>query len=71
MMQESECNFGVFCGLEGIEKPDTTIYEIALERIGNIAPEEALHIGDSMLKDYGRPINCLIWSAVDECLKMV
>ncbi|KAF2287086.1 hypothetical protein GH714_038066 [Hevea brasiliensis] len=28
------------------------IYEIALERAGNIAPEEALHIGDSMRKDY-------------------
>lgn len=28
------------------------MYEIALARAGNIAPEEALHIGDSMRKDY-------------------
>lgn len=42
----------MFSGLEGVEKPDPRIYEIALERAGNIAPEEALHIGDSMRKDY-------------------
>lgn len=42
----------MFSGLEGIEKPDPRLYEIALERAGNIAPEEALHIGDSMRKDY-------------------
>lgn len=48
----SEWDFGVFSGLEGIEKPDPRLYEIALERAGNIAPEEALHIGDSMRKDY-------------------
>ncbi|GAU35261.1 hypothetical protein TSUD_323980 [Trifolium subterraneum] len=36
----------------GVEKPDPRIYEIALERAGNIAPEETLHIGDSMRKDY-------------------
>jgi len=35
-----------------VEKPNPRIYEIALERAGNIAPEEALHIGDSMRKDY-------------------
>ncbi|KAL3616652.1 hypothetical protein CASFOL_039046 [Castilleja foliolosa] len=28
------------------------MYEIALERAGKIAPEEALHIGDSMRQDY-------------------
>ncbi|KAI3440288.1 uncharacterized protein J3R85_003922 [Psidium guajava] len=50
--QGSEWDFGVFSGLEGVEKPDPRIYEIALERAGNIAPEEALHIGDSMRKDY-------------------
>lgn len=50
--QGSEWDFGVFSGLEGIEKPDPKIYEIALERAGIIAPEEALHIGDSMRKDY-------------------
>ncbi|KAL8508663.1 hypothetical protein ACS0TY_019059 [Phlomoides rotata] len=48
----SEWDFGVFSGLEGVEKPDPRIYEIALARAGNIAPEEALHIGDSMRKDY-------------------
>lgn len=50
--QGSEWDFGVFSGLEGIEKPDPKLYKIALERAGNIAPEEALHIGDSMRKDY-------------------
>lgn len=42
----------MFSGLEGIEKPDPRIYKIALERAGNIAPEETLHIGDSIRKDY-------------------
>ncbi|CAK7335931.1 unnamed protein product [Dovyalis caffra] len=50
--QGSEWDFGVFSGLEGVEKPDPRIYKIALERAGNIAPEVALHIGDSMRKDY-------------------
>ncbi|XP_008812446.2 haloacid dehalogenase-like hydrolase domain-containing protein 3 [Phoenix dactylifera] len=50
--QGSEWDFGVFSGLVGVEKPDPRIYEIALEKAGNIAPEEALHIGDSMRKDY-------------------
>ncbi|KAM5587045.1 hypothetical protein ABKV19_005809 [Rosa sericea] len=50
--QGSEWDFGVFSGLEGVEKPDPRIYEIALERAGNIKPEEVLHIGDSMRKDY-------------------
>ncbi|XP_021901688.1 haloacid dehalogenase-like hydrolase domain-containing protein 3 [Carica papaya] len=48
----SEWDFGVFSGLEGVEKPNPKIYEIALMRAGNIAPEETLHIGDSMRKDY-------------------
>ncbi|KAF6136587.1 hypothetical protein GIB67_016043 [Kingdonia uniflora] len=48
----TEWDFGVFSGLEGIEKPDPSIYELALARAGNIAPAEALHIGDSMRKDY-------------------
>lgn len=51
-MQGSEWDFGVFSGLEGVEKPNPRIYEIALERAGNINPQEALHIGDSMRKDY-------------------
>lgn len=42
----------MFSGLEGVKKPDPKIYKIALERAGNFAPEEALHIGDSMHKDY-------------------
>ncbi|KZV54910.1 haloacid dehalogenase-like hydrolase domain-containing protein 3 [Dorcoceras hygrometricum] len=50
--QGSEWDFGVFSGLEGVEKPDPRMYQIALERAGNIAPTEALHIGDSMRKDY-------------------
>ena len=51
VVQGSEWDFGVFSGLEGVEKPDTRIYEIALERAG-VAPEEVLHTGDSMRKDY-------------------
>ncbi|KAB1227930.1 hypothetical protein CJ030_MR1G013810 [Morella rubra] len=47
-----EWDFGVFFRLEGVEKPNPRIYEIALERAGNIAPKEVLHIGDSMRKDY-------------------
>lgn len=50
--QGPEYDFGVFSGLEGVEKPDPRIYEIALERAGNVAPEETLHIGDSYRKDY-------------------
>ncbi|KAF5475334.1 hypothetical protein F2P56_007146 [Juglans regia] len=51
-IQGSEWDFGVFSGLEGVEKPDPRIYEIVLKRAGDIAPEEVLHIGDSMRKDY-------------------
>lgn len=51
-IQGSQWDFGVFSGLEGVEKPNPKIYEIALEKAGNIPPEEALHIGDSMRKDY-------------------
>lgn len=42
----------MFSGIEGVEKPNPKIYEIALQKAGNVAPEEALHIGDSMWKDY-------------------
>ena len=42
----------MFSGIVGVEKPNPRIYKIALEMAGNIAPEEALHIGDSMRKDY-------------------
>lgn len=51
-VQGSEWDFGVFSGLEGVEKPDPRIYKIAIERAGNIAPEEILHIGDSLRKDF-------------------
>ncbi|CAL9130967.1 unnamed protein product [Musa textilis] len=50
--QGSEWDFGVFSGIEGVEKPDPRIYEIALEKAGHIAAAEAVHIGDSMRKDY-------------------
>ncbi|XP_042470808.1 haloacid dehalogenase-like hydrolase domain-containing protein 3 [Zingiber officinale] len=50
--QGSEWDFSVFSGIVGVEKPDPRIYEIALEKAGNIAPEKALHIGDSIRKDY-------------------
>ncbi|XP_047076879.1 haloacid dehalogenase-like hydrolase domain-containing protein 3 [Lolium rigidum] len=52
MNQGSEWDFGVFSGVAGVEKPDRRIYEMALEAAGGVAPEQALHIGDSMSKDY-------------------
>jgi putative hydrolase of the HAD superfamily len=36
----------IISGIEGVEKPDPEIYEIALERAG-VAPENAVHVGDS------------------------
>ncbi|KAJ0252630.1 hypothetical protein HA466_0118050 [Hirschfeldia incana] len=52
-LNKREWDFGVFSGMEGIEKPDPRIYKLALERAGNnIAPGEVLHIGDSMRTDY-------------------
>ena len=36
----------IISGVEGVEKPDPRIYEIALERAG-VAPENAVHVGDS------------------------
>lgn len=50
--QRSEWDFGVFSGVVGVEKPDRRIYEMALETAGGVAPEQALHIGDSLEKDY-------------------
>lgn len=52
LKQGSEWDFGVFSGCVGVEKPNPRIYEIALEMAGKVAPEEALHIGDSIRKDY-------------------
>jgi putative hydrolase of the HAD superfamily len=40
----------IISGLEGIEKPDPGIYELALERAGT-APKAALHVGDSFSMD--------------------
>ncbi|CAN6237277.1 unnamed protein product [Urochloa humidicola] len=50
--QGSEWDFGVFSGVAGVEKPDRRIYEAALEAAGGVAAAEALHIGDSLRKDY-------------------
>ncbi|XP_073396547.1 uncharacterized protein [Physcomitrium patens] len=50
--QGSEWDFGLFSGIVGIEKPDPRIFEIALKKAGGVAPEHALHIGDSLVKDY-------------------
>ena len=36
----------IISGIEGIEKPDPGIYELALEKAG-VAPENAVHVGDS------------------------
>jgi putative hydrolase of the HAD superfamily len=40
----------VISGVEGVEKPDPLIYEIAIERVG-IRPETAVHVGDSVVAD--------------------
>lgn len=42
----------MFSGIVGVEKPDRRMYEAALEMAGGVAAAEALHIGDSMRKDY-------------------
>lgn len=36
----------VISGIEGVEKPDASIYRRALEKAG-VAPEQAVHVGDS------------------------
>jgi len=40
----------VVSSLEGISKPDTGIFRIALERLGT-RPEETVHVGDSLRDD--------------------
>lgn len=40
----------VISGLEGLEKPDVRIYELAIARAG-VEPQRAVHIGDSMAMD--------------------
>lgn len=52
-MQGEEWDFGVFSGIEGVQKPDPEIFKIALKRANQgILPEQALHIGDSLQKDF-------------------
>lgn len=51
-MQGSEWDFGVFSGIEGVEKPNPEMFKIAMARAGNVLPEEMLHIGDSLRKDF-------------------
>lgn len=36
----------VISGVEGVEKPDPAIYELAIQRAG-VAPDESVHVGDS------------------------
>jgi REG-2-like HAD superfamily hydrolase len=50
--QGSEWDFGVFSGIVGFEKPDPRIFEAALQKAGGVAPDQVLHIGDSLRKDY-------------------
>lgn len=52
VLQGSEWDFGVFSGIVGFEKPDPRIFEAALQKAGGVAPDQALHIGDSLRKDY-------------------
>lgn len=40
----------VISGVEGVEKPDVRMYEVALERAG-VEPEAAVHVGDSIVFD--------------------
>jgi putative hydrolase of the HAD superfamily len=40
----------VISGVEGVEKPDPRIYEIAIARVG-VKPESAVHVGDSVAAD--------------------
>lgn len=40
----------VISGLEGVEKPDVRIYELAIARAG-VEPQRAVHIGDSIAMD--------------------
>lgn len=40
----------IISGLEGVEKPDPKIFELALERVG-VQPHRAVHVGDSPAMD--------------------
>lgn len=45
----------VISGVEGIEKPDPAIFELALERAG-LRPEEAVYVGDVPAFDVDPPV---------------
>jgi putative hydrolase of the HAD superfamily len=47
----------IISGVEGVEKPDPRIYELALERAG-VSAEQAVHVGDSPEMDV-RPASSL------------
>jgi len=44
----------VISGLEGVEKPDPHIYELAMERAG-VSPEESVYVGDNPEFDVDPP----------------
>lgn len=46
----------VISGLEGVEKPDPAIFELALER-GGLSPGEALYVGDIPELDVDPPLS--------------
>lgn len=45
----------VISGVEGVEKPDRAIFELALER-GGLSPEEAVYVGDVPEFDVAPPL---------------
>lgn len=38
-------------GVVGVSKPDPEIFRLALERLGGVAPERAIHVGDTPAAD--------------------
>ena len=48
---------------EGVDKPDPRLLYIALEKLGGIAPENALMVGDSLTSDVQAAIN----AGMDAC----
>jgi putative hydrolase of the HAD superfamily len=46
-----EVEFLVVSAVEGFVKPDRRLFDIALKRV-QVAPAEALHVGDSLREDY-------------------
>eukprot|EP00270_Netrium_digitus_P012078 TRINITY_DN3892_c0_g1_i6.p1 TRINITY_DN3892_c0_g1~~TRINITY_DN3892_c0_g1_i6.p1 ORF type:complete len:259 (+),score=12.95 TRINITY_DN3892_c0_g1_i6:127-903(+) len=45
-------DFGVFSGIEGIERPSLALFTKAFIYAGNPDPQQILHIGDTLRKDY-------------------